>query len=149
MADDGSAGGASTSARQWVNAKNRLKAIFADIARELGEETAVRLWQSVSSDVLINTSPRGRGRPEATRLEGWDMLLLHEYDNMSEPDPSRKVRRLAESMHGQVDRYRSATVEALEKRIRRLLELREAGRLVREEMVWGYKYTDILPPDGH
>jgi hypothetical protein len=142
-------------AERWLKYKQLWKALLNETVKDLGEENAIRLWRSVSRDVLVNKPPgRKRGRPEDAWLKGWEMFLLPMLDAMSGP---HRVRRLAQFMYenskDEKGSYRYQSVEALEKQIRRRqLPLRKKGRLVKEDMgsawFWDYKYTDILPPDG-
>jgi hypothetical protein len=124
------------SADRYLTYKQLYTALFTESTEELGEERAVMLLMSFCHDVLVPAPPK-RGRPQKTQLKGWDTLLPAMYDARAESTRSGKIRGLAEHMYDHSDLYHS--VKALEKRISRLLELRDQGRLVRETLPWGLR----------
>ncbi len=136
---------APTSTPESAQARSRriatLRTVMADLfyaaVEQVGNDEAERLWNNVSRG-----TQRRRGRPTKEELSGWDALLLEMYDELkNDPNPERLVRYLAWFFHeNNPTRYKHASREALEKRIRRLIKDRDSGKLIRQSS------TQAIPP---
>jgi hypothetical protein len=132
-------------AQRLASVEKLIREIFARAVEQVGEAEARRLWVEV-----LNKGKRKRGRPRKSSLSGWDALLLAVYDELkADPNPERLVRHMGSFFHeNKPSEYHSA--QAVERRVRRLLADRAAGKLLREEGGGPVaRYTVVPRSRGH
>jgi hypothetical protein len=118
-----------SSAQRLASVAELIRESFSTAVEQGGEAEARRLWVEV-----LNDGKRKRGRPRRSSLSGWDALLLAVYDGMKDdPNPETLVRYLGIFFHQQFDSKQYHSAQAVERRLRRLLADRAAGKLLREE----------------
>jgi hypothetical protein len=117
-----------------------IREIFSTAVEKVGEADARRLWVDI-----LNERKRKRGRPRKSKLSGWDALLLEMYDALkADPDPETLVRHISIAFHqGNPEQYHSA--QAVERRLRRLLADRSAGKLLREKGAGAIPRYKVIP----
>ncbi len=89
---------------------------------KLGLEKSLSVWSRA-----VRAISKPKGRPPKSQLENWEANLLNIYDHMAcDPGPETLVRHLAEITY-EFQPGVANSVEALEKRIRRLIKKRDSG----------------------
>jgi hypothetical protein len=122
----------------------RVQEVFEEAVAEVGIAKAKKIWKEVASN-------RKRGRPKRYELNSWDTIFLQWYDDEMSLNYNKKtvVGRLARFVHENNEHYQHSTPEALEKRIRWLLKVRQAGRLIPRKNAHGFPIYSLLPSDGN
>lgn len=116
-------------AERLANVATQTREFFSAVVEQAGLDEATRIW----SETLRKHLPRKRGRPHKVVLSGWDALFLEIYDVVvTDPNPETVPRHLGRFFH-QFKPSEFHSSKAAEKRIRRLLKLREASQLERED----------------
>ena len=109
--------------------ESRIRETYAEAVRILGLEAANCVWENTQ-----RRQQRNRGRPRIKEISPFEALILYLYDELKkDPDPPYLVRFLALEFFRQKRRLgwkEWQSPQALERKIRRLLNDREAGKLV-------------------
>jgi hypothetical protein len=116
-----------TQAQQLAVLADKMRELFAAAIERVGPAEAISLWTQT-----LKEPRRKRGRPPRSVLSGWDALLLEIYDKLvNDPRPETLPRHLGIIFCQNSRRFQSP--QAVERKLRRLLAERKAGKLIREK----------------
>jgi hypothetical protein len=123
-----------------------LRRTFEALVEQLGPDAAKRAWRMV---LRPNAAPAGR--PAKTVLLNWEKWYLEFHHEMAnDPDESISIGHMARFFYETNKRAQHHSRAALEKKLRRLIEEKNNGLIVRDESPEGrVTYKRVPRSRGH